>query len=98
LTVLIGNKRHGDHGFYVGRPSPLGNPFDMISESDRERVCDQYEEWFLMKCANGDKDVRRELKRLRALHAKRGTITLICWCYPARCHAETIKRWLEANA
>lgn len=31
------------------------------------------------------------LNALKAYHK----VALYCWCAPKRCHAETIKRWLE---
>lgn len=81
---------------YVGRPSPLGNPYPMRSERDRDRVCDLYKHWFNDKVARNDPGVMRELERLQMLHAH-GDLVLGCFCAPKRCHADTIKAWLEKN-
>ena len=49
MTIKVGKK--WDRGaVYVGRPSPLGNPFAMKSEADRDRVCDAYDK--LSSCAS----------------------------------------------
>ena len=79
---------------YIGRGSPLGNPFVMRSEADRDRVCDQYQSWFEQKVADRDVLVMNELRRLFKL-AQRGDLVLGCYCAPRRCHGETIKRFLE---
>jgi len=108
MTILIASKRD-NFGWslpssideklivYVGRPSVLGNPFEMKGESDRDYVCDEYEEWFLFKRATGDNAVCDELERLRGLYEEHGHLILTCWCAPKRCHAETIRNWLLAN-
>ena len=41
----VGNRRRGDRGEYVGRPSPLGNPFAMRDECQRDAVVDAYARW-----------------------------------------------------
>lgn len=95
--ITIANRRDQHHGEYVGRPSPLGNPFPMDDESDRDDVCDEYGHWFAeqLKCKN--KLVLGELHRLQEIHRLNGELTISCWCAPKRCHAETIKSWLEQN-
>lgn len=84
-AVAPGAIRH-----YCGRPSPLGNPFVMRSEKDRDIVCDKYEKWFLER--------HSELRpHLRAILAKADgrDIELECFCAPRRCHCDTIKHALE---
>lgn len=79
---------------YVGRPSPLGNPFAMRSEAQRAEVCEKYATWFAHKVAINDPRVMNELRRLYRL-AQQGDLTLGCYCAPKRCHAETIKNFLD---
>ena len=86
----IGNRRRGDRGEYVGRPSPLGNPFAMTSEGQRDAVVDAYARW-LDKRMKEDGPERAEVERLAA--SLDGT--LVCWCAPARCHASVIVEWIE---
>lgn len=78
----------------VDRSSVLGNPFHMKNESksERDRVCDEYEEYFhrrLRDCAT--------MKRIVNYYKERGRLRLFCWCSPKRCHAETIRDYILKN-
>lgn len=64
---------------YVGRPSPWGNPFVMMTENDRNQVCDKFE-------AYARERLRREPDWLEPLKGK----DLVCYCSPKRCHADTL--------
>jgi len=77
----------------VDRKSILGNPFYMSLESQRNYVCDKYEEYFQNQVENNAK-FKKELDRLILLYKKHGELNLFCWCYPKRCHAETIKAYI----
>ena len=79
----------------VDRSSLLGNPFPMRVETDRNRVCDLYQQHF-NELISSQKNYRfmKELDRIYEL-SKTKDIVLLCWCAPKRCHAETIKRYLE---
>lgn len=79
----------------VDRSSILGNPFYMKYESMRNTVCEQYDTYFKNKVQTDD-NFMRELNRIKEL-AKTYDIALACWCYPKRCHAETIKTYIEQN-
>jgi hypothetical protein len=73
------------------RYSILGNPYYASSENKRDYVCDKYEEWFNKSL---DK-LKPELMKLVGIYQQYGKLRLFCWCAPKRCHAETVKRWLE---
>ena len=103
--IRIGNILIDPSGAYVGRDgwgrrgSPLGNPYT-VAKLGRAGAVAAYEHRFADAIAAGrvvHPDIFDELDRLRALHRERGDLTLTCWCAPKRCHAEIIKRWLEAN-
>ena len=81
----------------VDRQSVLGNPFYMKYESQRDKVCDEYEKWLHNKLfiRNIDKSIIHEMNRLWQIYKKYGKLNLFCWCAPKRCHAETIKVTLE---
>lgn len=83
-------------GEYVGRPSPLGNPFWMSDESRRDEVCNQYEAWFAKKVEEKDPAVMGELRRLYRLGLYR-PVQLVCFCAPRRCHADTIANFLNKH-
>ena len=66
---------------YVGRPSKFGNPFFMKDESKRNEVCDKFEDYVLSN---------PEL--IASIKAELRGKNLVCWCSPARCHADTLLR------
>lgn len=82
---------------YVGRGknSLLGNPFYMKDEKQRNRVCNQYEDYFFGKLQSNSKDFVDELSRLIEITIDQGYIRLGCFCAPKRCHADTIKRFID---
>ncbi len=79
----------------VDRSSVLGNPFHLKNEKERDKVCKAYEDYFYTQYANSLL-FRNEVKRLLK-KAETNYIVLACWCAPKRCHAETIKKFLEAE-
>ena len=80
----------------VDRTTRLGNPFHMKNETERDKVCEEYEAYFNKKVA--EKTDEKFMNDLRAIYklAKNGDVYLACWCYPKRCHAETIKKFIES--
>ena len=78
----------------VDRASILGNPFFMNSESERDYVCDKYEEYFDNKF-NTDNAFKNEVLRLVSIYERYGQLRLYCWCYPKRCHSMYIKKVIE---
>ena len=91
--IIVGRKQD-PRAEYIGRGSPLGNPFVMRHEGMRDEVCEQYEIWFAEQVANNNQRVLNELRRLYRIAAQ-GDLVLGCFCAPKRCHGETIKRFLE---
>lgn len=93
--IRIENKRtYSGPGQYVGRPSVLGNPFPMRTESSRTEVIEKYRKWLWPKIKRNNARVMAELNRLQAI-ADAGDLVLICWCHPLPCHADVIKKCLE---
>ena len=82
----------------VDRSSILGNPFNMSKVSTRDVVCDKYRKYFaevMLSDSNHAIAFQKEMNRLLALYKKHGKLRLFCWCAPKRCHAETIKAWIQ---
>ncbi len=95
VVILVLNKRDaGTRDEYVGRPSPLGNPFKLERESDRDTVLAQYEVWLRERIAARDKSVCDELNRLYVIARDTGLLKLVCWCTPKRCHVDVIRNML----
>ena len=64
----------------------------MKNESERDKVCEKYKEWFYDELY--DSAMQAELSILKDILLKYGKLNLFCWCAPKRCHAETIKEYL----
>jgi len=93
--ITVGNKQHGARGIYVGRPSPLGNPFAMQGEATRAQVIRDYEDWLAEQLLDPKSPASIELHRLAVL-ARKQDICLVCFCAPKACHADIIKRTIAA--
>ena len=93
--ITVGNKKHRASGIYVGRPSPLGNPFAMQGEAERAAVIGDYEDWLAEQLLDPKSPASREIHRLAEL-ARKQDLCLVCWCAPKACHADIIKRTIEA--
>jgi uncharacterized protein DUF4326 len=93
--ITVGNKKRGARGIYVGRPSALGNLFRLHREEERAAVIRDYEDWLAEQLLDVSSPASREIHRLAAL-ARRQDLCLICWCAPQACHADIIKRTIEA--
>lgn len=77
----------------VDRSSILGNPYPMISENRRNEVCLKYDNHF-EHSIQYDEKFKNAINAIIIL-AKTKDIALGCWCYPKRCHAITIKDYIE---
>ena len=93
--ITIGNKKYGARGIYVGRPSALGNPFPLRCEAERTAVIRDYEDWLAEQLLDLTSPASVEMSRLAAL-ARKGDLCLVCFCAPKACHADIIKRTIEA--
>ena len=88
------HKGDNGEGFYIGRPSPLGNPFKVSDALSREEAIQKYEEWITEKILQDDKEVIEYLSILFANLIRYQQITLLCWCSPKPCHGDIIKKLL----
>ena len=105
--ITIGRARRGLSSplpgqAYVGRPSPLGNIYQIGPDGTREEVINKCRVWLWeqIRPRPGAAPPSRqlvELLRLLAL-ARAGPLELLCWCAPRPCHAEVIRAaliWLH---
>jgi hypothetical protein len=81
---------------YVGRGSPLGNPYPMEDKTDyeRNRVCNLYEYWLNANITTNNPEITAELARIAEL-SRNNDIYLQCYCAPKRCHADYLKTIIE---
>ena len=94
IKNLRNEKPNNPYDFKVDRTSVLGNPYYMFDECMRDEVCNKYEMYFYKKLKT-DAAFKSELVKILRAYKLYGKVNLFCWCYPKRCHAETIKKWLE---
>ena len=96
MTIKIVNRRQILKGEYIGRPSPLGNPFPINTINNRETVLNKYSEWFATQLSQTKPNNKffKELLRLHTIHKETGELTLVCWCAPLACHGDIIKNYL----
>ena len=93
INLVVTQRRNCD--YYMGRPTTLGNPFPMKSEADRDKVCEQFEEWFRKKLKDEDSAVMAELNHLMFLAMGEAEFKIGCYCAPRRCHLDTIARYFN---
>jgi len=92
--IIIVNKHHGESGEYIGRGSPLGNPFVIGKHGTREQVIAKYKVWLQEQIDKGNPVVLDELNRLGNKAIDEKGLALQCFCYPKPCHGEVIKEKL----
>lgn len=94
--IKIGTIRDSIPGYVpvrCDRQTPLGNPFVMHGEKDRDRVCDMYD-----NCLGGyyskNALVSNEINRIIGLVRNGRNVLLQCHCHPKRCHTESIRSFI----
>lgn len=92
--IIIVNKHHGKSGEYIGRGSPLGNPFVIGKDGSREQVIAKYRVWLNEQIMRKNPVVLDELNRLGNKAIGEKGLALQCFCYPKPCHGEVIKEKL----
>lgn len=94
MRITVVNKYKEPNHIYCGRGSPVGNPFYMDTEKERDHVCNLYEDWFKKEMALKPTKLTEFVDNL-VLLASMGNINLGCFCAPKRCHCDTIKQYIE---
>ena len=87
-------ERNGEILFKIDRTSPVGNPFYMKSEKERDEVCDKYFSYFNKKIKE-EGSFRNYMILIYKTSLKKD-IALGCHCFPKRCHGDVIKSFLES--
>jgi hypothetical protein len=79
---------------YIGRGTIYGNPVVMQGEQDRDRVCDEYVDYFIDRVQT-DQEFIDALGALEAKALEQGYLKLGCHCAPRRCHGDTVAGYLR---
>lgn len=98
MPILVANKYKiapDQEDIYIGRGSPLGNPFVIGEAGTRTDVIRQYATWLDGKIKESNADVCNALNNILSLHKKGKTVRLVCFCKPQACHGDVIKMVVE---
>jgi len=101
-AIAIVNTHHGTkEGEYIGRGSPLGNPYSHLPSTaaqyqvrTREDAIRAYRTWLDQKIQEKDPHIIQELNRLGHKLQQDGSVKLRCFCAPKACHGDVIKETL----
>ena len=95
MDINVRNKsKWKQSGFYVGRPTILGNPFRIDEQITREESIQRYAEWFISKIKSRNNHFIQHLHIMEHMLKENGKLDLVCWCAPEMCHADLIKQVL----
>jgi len=101
MIYVKNKKKYSGNGFYIGRPSILGNPYTHLkgktlakfTVETRQKSVEKYREYF-------EEQMRTNyfFKRMIDIMIEKSKVEdiyLICWCKPLSCHGDIIKEYLE---
>lgn len=78
---------------YIGRGSPLGNPY-LLKDHGEERCLRLYKKWLWKQMQDRNERVLADLRRITPSH------NLVCSCKPRPCHGDVVVdawRWAHAH-
>lgn len=81
--------------FYVGRPSPLGNPLVVGRDGTRADVIEGYRSWLQKMIFANDTGVMCALGQIEIAAKRNPKIELVCWCAPLSCHADVLAEVIQ---
>ncbi len=93
-TIRVVNMRElgNKHAHYIGRPSPLGNPYSIGRHGTRDEVIELYRVWLCARLTKGDEPrVLVALDKIIGEVLAGYDVTLRCYCAPLPCHGDVIK-------
>lgn len=97
MSVEVVNRTLFGVAEYIGRPSPLGNPFVLGRDGNRTEVVAKYRAWLLDELRNPDSRATLIYRRLVRMHHRGEHVALRCWCAPLPCHGDVLKELIESE-
>ena len=106
MINVVNKYKHepSNNDVYIGRGSPLGNPFTGSKKventkatfqcSSREEAIENYEKYLRLAIYENDSYICNEMNRIWRM-AKTGDVNLVCFCKPKACHGDIIKKLIE---
>lgn len=91
------------NNFYIGRPSPLGNPFThngvktslaKLSFKTREEAIEAYDKYF-DKMYGVDEELTKAFDEIYEHYKNGEDVYLQCFCKPKSCHGDVIANKLQ---
>ena len=79
-TCKVVHLRKASYDKYIGRPSILGNPFEIGKDGTRKEVIRKFKEYAVERL----KSDRMFRKAILDCEGK----TIACWCKPQDCHGD----------
>ena len=105
MAFYVVNKQHHVSticDIYIGRGSPVGNPFPLSQYSRGESISKYAAELSLCMHTKRDtkyfkyEEVRRYLNSMWWMNRYEGRCNLVCYCAPLPCHGDVLKGILDA--
>ena len=92
--ITVVNRRRDQEDIYIGRGSPLGNPFIIGKDGDRDEVLFKYKKYLQSEINNNNRNIINALEAIkeRSMHSN---VSLGCYCKPKPCHGDVIKDYIE---
>jgi hypothetical protein len=109
LAIEVVNRHHGHkpdgkNKIYIGRGSPLGNPYTHLSSNNqasftvhtREEAVACYEQWLHDQIyQKRNHTIIDALIKIADQARHPEGVKLVCYCKPKSCHGDIIKRAIE---
>lgn len=93
MNIKVLNKHHFKcepvGSFYIGRGSPLGNPYP-VKQYGREACIALYTVWLKQQIDARNEPVIAALEAIGAEVMQTGEAKLLCFCKPLHCHGDHI--------
>lgn len=109
MIIVVNKKNHvsTENDIFIGRGSPLGNPYTSLPvgvETKAEFRCEsreeslrKFNEYIQDKIKNKDKTICNELNRIWSIVKSGKPVNLVCYCVPQPCHGNIIKKIIESK-
>ena len=88
--IKVVNRYKENEDIYIGRGSPLGNPYPITNTDTRDITIVKYKVYLLDQIAKGNSSIINALKEIKN-RAQHSQVKLGCFCKPKKCHGDIIK-------
>lgn len=99
VNIYHGYKKNPAEGnYYIGRGSPVGNPFK-VSDLGRGNCIAPFKEWLHEQILAGSPQLVDYINEImEASMTRPDGVRLVCFCKPKACHGDVIKEMIEMLA